>query len=277
MKMFLIRFISALVLLLVVSLLYLWLGDKGLLLITSAVVLYGTKELVRMFWGQKLKLGFSFFVFLGVFCHLLSAIEIPFVLPAVFAIFVILCVGATFTFSDQPPEQLEEFIFRFLFLFFYLGVLPSFVLQTILLPAGAAWFLFHMTVVFAGDTFAYFVGKKWGRRPLLPSVSPKKTCEGALGGLLGSVILGVIVGHIFFPEVASIWFAISSVLVGGVAQMGDLLESLIKRKALAKDSGRLIPGHGGVLDRVDGVILSAPVVYILALWIHNLSSFVAFG
>jgi phosphatidate cytidylyltransferase len=130
---------------------------------------------------------------------------------------------------------------------------------------GRQLVLFALCLVWAGDMLAYFVGRGFGRVPMAPALSPKKTWEGALGNILGSLLVAV-----FFAR----WMHMDEVtlmVIAGLAniagQMGDLIESAYKRGAAVKDSGGLLPGHGGVLDRIDSLILAAPVVWILYQWI----------
>ena len=122
--------------------------------------------------------------------------------------------------------------------------------------------LVFIAVAKFGDAGAYFVGSHWGRHPLAPQVSPNKTVEGALGGLLASVLASLLVAGLFGLGGLVFW-ALFGLLVGGTAQLGDLVESALKRSADVKDSGGLLPQFGGVLDLIDSMILSAPV----ALWL----------
>lgn len=147
----------------------------------------------------------------------------------------------------------------------YIGGFLSTYPRTIALPAGEHWILLGLVAVFAGDTFAYFVGKAFGKRPLSPAISPNKTVEGSLGGLAASVLLGSGYAALFLSGVPP-WFALlASAVVGVAGQAGDLFESLLKRAAGVKDSGTLLPGHGGMLDRVDAVIAAGPALYLFAL------------
>jgi len=138
--------------------------------------------------------------------------------------------------------------------------------------SGAFYMVFTLVVVVGCDTGAYFAGRAYGRRKLAPKVSPGKTVEGALGGLLAGILLGLAVKGIFdffWPELSAafIWqqvipFALVLSIVGIV---GDLVESLLKRDAAVKDTGSLLPGMGGILDRVDAPILAIPVMYYMLL------------
>ena len=126
--------------------------------------------------------------------------------------------------------------------------------------------LFLFAVVWATDIAAYFGGKKYGKRKLAPSISPGKTIEGLGFGVLAAAIVGA-VGTLLTASYFSIF---ENFLIGGllavVSQAGDLFESWLKRRAGVKDSGHLIPGHGGILDRVDGLVFAAPVYTLLVLW-----------
>ena len=131
-------------------------------------------------------------------------------------------------------------------------------------PRGLAWVLIVVLATWLGDTFAYLVGRAWGRQPLLPRVSPKKTIEGALGGLVGSGIVGGVGVSLFglgLPAVAGVTVGL---VLGAAGQVGDLAESLLKRQAGVKDSGALIPGHGGVLDRIDGLLFVLTIGWSVA-------------
>ncbi|HEY8461213.1 MAG TPA: phosphatidate cytidylyltransferase [Blastocatellia bacterium] len=120
--------------------------------------------------------------------------------------------------------------------------------------------LFFM-IVFAGDTGAYYTGRAMGRRRLAPRVSPGKTVEGAVGGLVGNVIAALIAHFTFFPELKIVHAVPLALVMGALGITGDLCESMLKRGARAKDAGGLIPGHGGLLDRLDSMLFNAPLLY----------------
>ena len=130
-------------------------------------------------------------------------------------------------------------------------------------PLGIQWISFLLWVVAWGDIGAYYVGSYLGRHKLCPAVSPKKTIEGAVGGIVSNLVFAWIFKLLFFDTLTGITCTIFAVCVGAVGQAGDLFESVFKRAAGVKDSGGLLPGHGGFLDRLDALIFSAPVAYIL--------------
>ncbi len=134
-------------------------------------------------------------------------------------------------------------------------------------PVGRHLVLFTLVLVWAGDMLAYFVGKSLGRVPMAPALSPKKTWEGALGNVLASLIVAVLFAKWMQTDV------ITLLVIAGIAniagQAGDLIESAYKRGAAVKDSGGLLPGHGGMLDRIDSLILATPAVWILYQWLST--------
>lgn len=126
------------------------------------------------------------------------------------------------------------------------------------LGEGLLWTV--MVGTWASDTFAYFGGRMWGKTPLAPTVSPKKTREGALCGFLGTLAVIYLIGHTYLGY-QSVRVLILALLVGFFAPLGDLVESIMKRCCKIKDSGTFFPGHGGVLDRCDSLIFSIPIAY----------------
>jgi phosphatidate cytidylyltransferase len=129
---------------------------------------------------------------------------------------------------------------------------------------------FALALNWAGDSTAYYVGRAFGKHPLAPIVSPKKSWEGAIGSVLGSVLFGVLyLGH-FMPQIAWWNVTLMAVLANIAGQFGDLAESAMKRGAGVKDSGSLLPGHGGILDRIDSSLFALPVVYAFYSAIHPL-------
>jgi phosphatidate cytidylyltransferase len=135
---------------------------------------------------------------------------------------------------------------------------------------GAIWIFLVLVIAFSGDITAYYVGKTIGKKKLIPLISPGKTVEGTIGLLVGS-ILGCMLFREFFYQTISIFHAVTLGLLGGIlGQLGDLCESAIKRASGVKDSGSVILGHGGLLDRLDCLIFIAPFVYYYRLFMITL-------
>ena len=135
-------------------------------------------------------------------------------------------------------------------------------------PTGA-WVLLTMVLAWGSDTSAYFVGRKFGKTKLAPRISPKKTLEGSAGGLCASVI-GALVMSFFLPGLASLDAIALGVLAGSAGQAGDLLMSVLKRSSGVKDSGGILPGHGGILDRVDALAFTGPATWAYGHFIAGL-------
>ncbi|MGO9084461.1 MAG: phosphatidate cytidylyltransferase [Candidatus Sulfotelmatobacter sp.] len=173
------------------------------------------------------------------------------------------------------------------FAFTYIALPMGMLVQLRQQWAGAFYLLYLLLVVWSGDIFAYFVGKSIGRHLLAPRISPKKTWEGAIASLLASVAVGWLLFHhaerisstllhanlierrdgLFGPIQPAIGTIILLTIVLNIAaQLGDLVESLIKRGAGVKDSGAILPGHGGMLDRIDALLFAAPVLWFYAAW-----------
>ena len=131
---------------------------------------------------------------------------------------------------------------------------------------GASYVVMTLMFAWFSDTGGYFAGRFLGKRKLYEAVSPKKTIAGAFGGLGGSVV-GALLAHFWFLPSIPLWHAVPLALVAGaLGQAGDLGESLLKRSTGVKDSGAIVPGHGGILDRIDALILTSTVVYLYTLW-----------
>jgi phosphatidate cytidylyltransferase len=173
------------------------------------------------------------------------------------------------------------------FAFGYIAIPMALLVEIRQQPAGAIWTIYTLLAVWAGDIFAYFVGKSLGRHRMSPEISPKKTWEGAVASIAASMIIGALwiqhasaissallrVGLIdrrdgmFGLEQPQLWpIILLSALVNIAAQLGDLVESLIKRGAGVKDSGTILPGHGGMLDRIDAMLFAVPVVWAYGAW-----------
>ncbi len=147
----------------------------------------------------------------------------------------------------------------------YAGFLLAFLVSLRFLPQGEKWVYFVLAVTWATDVAAYVVGRLLGRRRFFPRISPRKTLEGATGGLIAGVVSGGLLAWFFGWDVLPL--LVLALLASVAAEAGDLAESLLKRQLRAKDASRLIPGHGGVLDRMDSLLFVGVVTYFWALWV----------
>ena len=137
-------------------------------------------------------------------------------------------------------------------------------------PEGSDWILLTLMLTFFGDTGAYAAGRLLGRRKLYPAISPGKTVEGAVGGLLASFGGGALAKGWFMPQIGWLHVALITIPGSALAMVGDLVESMIKRAYGVKDSGKAIPGHGGLLDRIDALLFATPYVYVYATYVLHL-------
>jgi len=134
---------------------------------------------------------------------------------------------------------------------------------------GVQWLVVIMLIVMTNDSAAYYTGSAFGKHRLYPLVSPKKSIEGAIGGLLGSIGGTLLARFTFFPQLTLADALLTALFIGILGQTGDLFESLLKRSFGVKDSGAIFPGHGGVLDRMDSIIFAAPATYYYALYVFK--------
>ncbi len=146
---------------------------------------------------------------------------------------------------------------------FYIALCSSFLVLLRFLPAGNSWLLVLTAITAGSDTGAYYSGRAFGKKKLCPSISPAKTINGAIGGVLVAVLAATLIGVFLLPDVGSVQLALTAALLAVVGIAGDLAESVIKRGTGIKDSGTLLGGHGGILDRVDSLLLTAPLLYLL--------------
>jgi phosphatidate cytidylyltransferase len=139
------------------------------------------------------------------------------------------------------------------------------------LPQGSGWLLVLTAITAGGDTGAYYIGTTLGRHKLCPRISPKKTVEGAIGGICAGTLCAVATGWYFLPQVSPYLIGLAALLLSIVSIAGDLTESIIKRSVGVKDSGRLLFEHGGVLDRIDSLLFAGPVLYYFLLLLGYLA------
>jgi phosphatidate cytidylyltransferase len=160
-------------------------------------------------------------------------------------------------------EAVMQSLGAMIFAQLYIPFLLSHVLLLFQVPYGRRWLFFLFFVIFAGDTGAYYAGHRWGRHKLWPAVSPGKTVEGAVGGLLSSLATALLVGKLLLSldEYGITFLLTLGLVIALVGQMGDLMESMLKRVSEVKDASSILPGHGGLLDRLDSLIFAFPLTY----------------
>jgi phosphatidate cytidylyltransferase len=171
---------------------------------------------------------------------------------------------AVFLFRQAPLESIPRSVSIVALSWLYCGLLIA-SLVGLRIRFGVAWVILAFVVTWANDTAAYFAGHAFGRHRLYERISPKKTWEGFAGGAVGSVVGALATRWLLLPDELSLAAAIV-IGLGGAAlgPLGDLAESMIKRAAGVKDSGRIIPGHGGLLDRIDALLFVAPWIHVCA-------------
>lgn len=183
-------------------------------------------------------------------------------LPALIALTAILPMACRVLGRDQPAPASTAGIGRACLGPLYTGLPLAMLMLIDMRPNGNLWIFFLLTVIFSGDTAAYYIGKAFGRHKLTVRISPGKTREGAVGGLLGSILGGALFLNAFPIHPVNLPALFLAAVLGAAGQVGDLSESLLKRSHGVKDSGAILPGHGGILDRVDALIFAIPVFYV---------------
>ena len=268
--MFWTRFRSA-VIIVIVALTALIIGGNLLFGVMAIISLIGMMELFRVVNVNKSFLGFVGYLATVVWYALLffNIADIC-AMPMIIGFLMLIMCVYVFAFPKYNSEQITMVFFGLI----YVSVMISFIYRIRELDNGI-WIIW---LVFMGswisDTCAYCVGMLIGKHKLSPKVSPKKSIEGSIGGIVGATLLGALYAYIVkdklqFGANPVMAFAVISGVSSIISQLGDLAASAIKRNKDVKDYGTLIPGHGGILDRFDSVIFTAPIVYYLAVGFLN--------
>ena len=251
-----------------------WFGDPWITLFIAAAALAGTYEFYHIANFDRreplLYLGLLWTLALVLSPHYRNLHLLPIVVTA--AMLVSLICLLLRPSREKAFHQWAWTIVGAL----YVGWMLSYWLNLRGLEDGRNWVYLAMLTTFANDTGAYFIGRARGKHKLAPAVSPAKTWEGAMGGLMSAVVAAIVTAMVLklisvklgAPFAFTYWQVIAlGFLVGLFAQLGDLVESLLKRNMGVKESGNLLPGHGGVLDRFDSLIFVGAVVYYYVLWV----------
>lgn len=264
--MFKTRLLSGIVLV-VIALVLIITGGSVLLTGLGIISIIGMFELYRIFEIEKKPAGIVGYLGAVLYYINLYFDFIPDTMMFVLGLLVVFMFVYVFSYPTYKTEQMLAAFFGV----FYVAVMLSFVYQTRMLSIGtySVWLIFLCS--WGCDTCAYCVGMLIGKHKMAPKLSPKKSIEGAVGGVAGAALLAIIYGLVcknaMGIENKTIWFMAAICAVGALISMvGDLTASAIKRNYEIKDYGKLIPGHGGILDRFDSVIFTAPIIFYLALY-----------
>ena len=262
--MFTTRLISGIVLV-ILSLVVVGAGGSILFGVVGMISLVGLFELYRVMKIEKTPLGFIGYGTCIAYYGLLWFEGQQFVTLMCIAALMLLMSVYVFTFPKYKTEEITIVFFGV----FYVAVMLSYLFQVRQMPDGGylVWLIFLSS--WGCDTCAYCVGMLIGRHKMAPRLSPKKSVEGGVGGIAGAALLGVLFALAMNKwggaDVSPLHYAVICAAGGAISQVGDLAASAIKRNHEIKDYGKLIPGHGGILDRFDSVIFTAPVIYYLAI------------
>lgn len=262
--MFKTRLLSGIVLV-VLALIFLIAGGPVLLAGMGVISLIGMFELYRVFGVEKSLPGAVGYAAAICFYLNLAFDFVPNPLMLFMGFLILLLAVYVFTYPKFKADQIMAVFFGL----FYVALMLSYIYQTRELAAGTylVWLIFFCS--WGSDTCAYCVGMLIGKHKMSPKLSPKKSVEGAVGGVVGAALLTALYAFVFRGQMeistAEIWALAAVSAVGALISMvGDLAASAIKRNYDIKDYGKLIPGHGGILDRFDSVIITAPIIYFLA-------------
>ena len=259
------------ILLMVIALVTLTAGGNLLFAVLLAISLIGMTELYKVFGIEKKPpgiLGYFFaagYYMLLYFEPLLPGEKLNWFMMLFMA--YLICQMAVLVFA-YPKYNTQQIMAAF-FGLFYVAVMISYIYQTRILPDGVftVWLVFVCS--WGCDTCAYCVGMLIGKHKMAPVLSPKKSVEGGIGGIAGAALIGLLyalaINHWGNAGVNAAEYALIGAVGGAISQIGDLAASAIKRYHNIKDYGKLIPGHGGILDRFDSVIFTAPIIFYLAV------------
>ena len=265
--MFKTRLLSGIVLV-ILALILIIAGEEVLLASTFLISCIGMYELYRVFHIEKSIM--AWISYLGVFVFYTN-LRITFA-QDVMTIAMGYMILLMFTYVFTYPKYEAKHIMASFFGFFYVGVMLSYVYQIRSLDNGVYLAFLVFICSWGCDTCAYCVGKLIGKHKMSPKLSPKKSIEGAVGGVVGTAFLTALYAYIFHLKmgIASqqiILLAVIAAIAGLISMVGDLTASAIKRNYDIKDYGHLIPGHGGIMDRFDSMIITAPIIFYLAKYL----------
>ena len=245
-------------------------GGIAFFLLISAVCALSLWEYYAIVFPENFKIsGFSILGVISGCLAIVAAVNRSFEwVLLIFSINFVSC-GVFCVLKNQIDEITLTVMAKQMLSMIYIPLMLTFLVLIRLGENGVVWIFYLLILIFAGDVGAYYVGSYLGRHKLIPVVSPKKTIEGAAGGIGANLLLGCLINAnlpnlpwgVAMPMLPWIQALVFFVIAGVLGQFGDLFESLFKRAANIKDSGKILPGHGGILDRIDALLFAAPVAY----------------
>jgi phosphatidate cytidylyltransferase len=265
----LVRIVAALVGLAVLVPVVVFGGPVAVHVLVPLALTLGAYEYARMAFGDRWRSGLPWTLFIALWAYVGLVYA-----PGAAALFMSLAMVSTSVRVVLRPDASLEVAYadlgKYLFGMMWLSLL-AFLPLVRGLPDGLGWLFFAFGAAWLCDTGAYFAGRFFGRTKLSPLLSPKKTVEGFVGGLVFGVAGLGLIAWTMIGDLSALDVVVLGTLAGTVGVLGDLLESLVKRATGVKDSGSIMPGHGGILDRIDSLMLVAPVVYGYAVLVKGLA------
>lgn len=240
--------------------------------LTFAISLLGMFELYRVLKIERTAMAWMGYLAAAAYFLCIIFTDGKYDMFLLMIAFMAIMAVYVFTFPKHTSQDATMVLFGFV----YVAVALSYIYKVRMLPDGiyTVWLIFVAS--WGNDTFAYFTGVFLGKHKMAPVLSPKKSVEGAIGGIAGATLLGFLYGYLVSARMSELFvhpvftFAAASCIGAVLAIIGDLCASAIKRNHEVKDYGRLIPGHGGIMDRFDSVIFTAPAVYWAVFLINRM-------
>lgn len=249
----------------------LWLGSNWFTMLVGLAAIIAGLEFYSLIYPNKsspiISLGLALIFLIATGPAFRVKILYLGILTVLLAPFLVINIAMT---VKKRKLLHEEWVFFFAVII--IGFLLSYYTSLVGINQGRSWTILAIFTTFATDTGAYFIGRTWGKRALAPKISPHKTWEGALGGLAAAIVSGFILSYVLTGLTRSIlWSIVPGLLIGIFSPVGDLAVSIFKRRAGVKDSGTILPGHGGILDRLGSLLIAGIVIYYYAILLGALS------
>ncbi len=245
----------------IITLITLFAGGLVSAIILTIVSIIGIKEILGVYGLEKSSFSILDYIATVLLYSLIYINKTQFIMPLILVLLLIILS----VYVCKFPKYKDVDVMRTFFAFIYAAVLLSFVLRIRSMEAGLLLAFFVLISSWINDIFAYFVGSAIGKHKFSPKVSPNKSVEGFVGGVLGAGLVGFLFGVVFKNSIpfSTVYCALIAAMGAIPAVIGDLAASAIKRDNEIKDYSNLIPGHGGIIDRIDSILFTAPIIFYL--------------